>query len=181
MAFSPSNKANLFGAFVPTTYLFDIDYVLSVLNPDNDEERELQILLYEAINNIILTTNLKDTGYYLTTEFVPGSSFFTLTNSSAQTRPVYRTVVNFGALPATGTKSVAHGIVGIGTTYSFTRIYGCATNPNTKFIPLPYVSATAITNNLELNADTTNVNITTGGTSYSSYTTTYVILEYLKN
>ena len=181
MAFSPSNKANMFGAFVPTTYIFDLEYVANTLGTDSDEERELQVRLYQAVNNIILTTNVKDTGYYITTEFVTGSSFFTLTNSSSQMRPVYRTTVNFGALPSTGTKSVAHGLTGIGTTYSFTRIYGCSTNPNTKFIPLPYVSASAITNNLELNADPTNVNITTGGTNYSSYTTTYVILEYLKN
>ena len=60
-----------------------------------------------------------------------------------------------------------------------TKIYGTATDAAGNGIPIPYPSNTANAN-IEINVDLTNVNITTA-IDYSAFTTTYVVLEYLKN
>lgn len=175
------------GAFVPTNYLWDIQKLES--GPLNDEEfRLLLVRLYQNINNIALVLNMKETGMYNNTaQFVNSQVFFpnpALNSSTSQTptfRQVYRTVINFGALPNAGTKTVPHGIT-CTTSTSFTRIYATATKPTVPFeyLPIPYSSVTAVADNIEIFVDATNVNIITAA-NYSAYTITYVILEYLQN
>lgn len=102
------------------------------------------------------------------------------TAQQPEMRTVYRLVINFGALPNTATKSVAHGIVCTALT-TFTRIYGTASNTTAlTYIPLPYASTPAVANNIELSVDATNVNVRTAA-NYSAYDTTYIILEYLQS
>lgn len=176
------------GSFVPTTNIWDTQQLYDV-DINSAEFKELLVRLYQNINNIALVLNTKDTGYYSTVEFVNGQLFFpnpagnTSTMQGNAYRQVFRTTINFGALPNAGTKSVAHNInisTFTPTTYSFTRIYGAASKPDqTEFIPLPYSSAT-LANNIELYVTNTNVVITTA-VNYSAYTTTYLVLEYIQN
>ena len=142
--------------------------------------------MYQYLNNIALSVNIRDAGYYVTDEFVNGQNYFinpSLNSNSSTTpvfRQVYRKVINFGALPNAATKSVAHNIL-VNAAYTFTRIYGCASDPITlNYLPLPYSSSIALASNIELYVDATNVNIRTGA-NYSAYTTTYIILEYIKS
>lgn len=183
MAGSYNSQANP-GLFVPTTNVWDVTQIYSI-DVTKPEFKELLVRLYQNINNISLALNLKDSGYYSLQEFVNSQRFFPDPNLNSTTaavpvfRQVFRTVVNFGALPNAGTKSVAHNIA-VNSGYSFTRIYGCASNTAaTSFLPLPYATPAALNQNILLNADNTMVNITTG-IDYSSYTTCYVILEYIK-
>jgi hypothetical protein len=146
------------------------------------ELKEILVRLYQNLSQMATNVNLKDTGYYANQRFVNGQLYFpnpTLTSQSTtspQYRQVFRQVVNFGALPNASTKSVAHGITTT-STVTFTRIYGCSTNPSTEYIPLPYASATG--DNIELNADPTNVNITTNSADWIAFTITYVVLEFI--
>jgi hypothetical protein len=174
------------GAFVPTNYLWEIQQAES--GPlKEDDLRLLLVRLYQNINNIALVLNMKDTGMYNTSQFVNSQLFFpnpalnSRTPQSPTFRQVYRTVINFGALPSAGTKSVPHNIT-CNTSTSFTRIYATASKPVAPFeyLPIPYSSVTAVADNIELYVDGTYVNITTAA-NYSAYTTTYVILEYLQN
>jgi hypothetical protein len=177
-----ANNANQTGMFIPTTNIWDTSSLEAVKFP-NPEMKELFVRLYQNLNLTSSTLNLRDAGYYPITEFVNGQLYFPnpAYNSSTATTPtyrqVYRKVINFGALPNTGTKSVAHGIT-ITSSVTFTRIYATATQPSTSFIPIPYASPT-LANNIELNVDATNVNITTGS-NRSAYTVTYVVLEWIK-
>lgn len=169
------------GSFVPISNVWDIAQIQN-LNID-PALKELLIRLYQNINFISINLNIKDVGYYSLLEFINGQLFFPNPGAAQDMEPdvsyrqVFRIVINFGALPNAGTKSAAHNIP-IDSGYTFTRIYGCATDPNTEFIPIPYSSAT-LNKNIELWVDTTNVNIKTA-INYSAYTTTYVVLEYLK-
>jgi hypothetical protein len=173
------------GAFVPNNWIWDVQQIPEI-NVNSAEFKELLVRMYQNLNLMNIVLNIKDSGYYNTSQFINGQLFFpnpALNSSTAQTpefRQVYRLVVNFGALPNTATKTVPHGITCNAQT-SFTRIYGCATKPTAPFeyIPLPYASATLV-NNIELFVDSTNVNIVTAA-DYSAYTITYVILEYLQN
>ena len=148
------------------------------------ELKELLVRLYQNINNICNAVNVKDTGFYDNTEptpcqqrFFPDPALTSQTPTQPVQRDVFRIVINFGALPNTATKAVAHGIP-ITTAYSFTRIYATASDMvNRLFIPIPYASP-VLANNIEINVDAVNVNITTGS-NRTAFTTTYVILEYI--
>jgi hypothetical protein len=181
MASSRGPQANP-GLFVPTTNLWDVSQITH-LEGESPQLRELLVRLYQNLNLVSTALNLKDSGYYDLQEFLNGQLFFpNPVNPSNPSQPVYRqafrTVVNFGALPNTGTKSVAHGIP-IASGYTFTRLYGAATDPSAlSFIPLPYASPT-LASNIELRADATNVIVTTGS-ARSSFTATYIVLEYIK-
>lgn len=171
------------GVYVPTTDVFDSLTPDQIAQNPEDFKRFLT-RLRQSINTLSTVLNLKDTGYYILQEtangqlFYPNPALSSVTTSLPTYRNVFRKVISFGALPNTGTTSVAHGVA-ITTTTSFTRIYGCATDPSTSFIPLPYASPTAA-NNIELNVDATNINIITGS-DRSGYTTCYVILEWIVN
>lgn len=159
---SYSPQANV-GSFVPTTNNANINQV---------------------VNQLSLVLNTKDSGYYALTEFINGQIWFpdpTLKSTSAQQptlRQVYRLVLNCGALKNTDTTVVAHGLT-ITAGYTFTRIYGAASDPSTTFIPLPYASPVAA-ENIALFVDATNVNITTGN-DRTGFTTSYVVIEYIKS
>ena len=177
-AFIPKQQQNT-GLYVPTTYIWDVAelYQIEVNSP---EFKELLIRLYQNVNNMILSLNLKDTGLYQTQELVNGQVFFNPNSSRlVDARSCFRTLVSCGQLANTGTTNTPHGIA-FTSTYTLTRMYGAATDPTgLNYIPLPYASPTAA-HNIELNADGTNVNIITGS-NRSNFTISYVVLEYLKN
>ena len=164
------------GFNLPTTPAVDVAHIYDV-DVKSPEFKQLIVQLYQTLNNTALAVNNKTSGYYLTQQFNTGNLYFEPSSSAiADLRPVYRVVVNFGALPNAGTKSVAHGIT-ITATTAFTNIYATATNPSTSFIPIPYASPT-LNENIALNVDATNVNITTG-INRTAYTTCYVVLEWI--
>lgn len=119
-------------------------------------------------------------------EAVETATFETYTTSqkadgSPNTRPIYRMVVDFGALPNATTKSVAHNITfdSAPTTFRATRIYGAATDPaNRLFIPLPYASPT-LNQNISVAVNATNVVVTTG-INRTAYTNCTIVIEYAK-
>ena len=179
----PPNQSQAFA--VPTTDIWDVSQVYSTDFDSPGQMQELFVRLYQNLNNMSLSLNARDAGYYDTMEFLNSQVFFpnpALNSSTATTpsyRSVFRKVINFGILPnAAGTKSVPHGIVCSPAT-SFTRIYATATDPiNFVYLPIPYASS-VLANNIELNVDGTNVNITVG-VDRSAFTICYVVLEYLQ-
>lgn len=167
------------GAFVPNTFMSDASEIFNI-DINSDSFKDMFVRLYQNLNLIQQTLNIKDSAYYDTNEFVNGQSFFAGANASSfgsqavNRRQVFRKIINFGALPNTAAKSVAHEIP-ITSGYTFTRIYGASSDTTNKaFTPLPNAST-----DINLRVDATNVIITTGG-NFASYDTTYVILEYLK-
>ena len=178
-----NRNATLFGAFVPTTNVWDVSQLYST-DVTSPEFKELLVRLYQNINNIAIILNLKDTGYYVTQEFVNGQSYFPnpLLNSStpahATYRQVFRTTVNFGVLPNAGTKSVPHSIQ-FNAGFSCTRIYATASDPvGLNYIPIPYINASGT--NISLDVDATNVTIGTLDDK-TNFTICYVVIEYIKS
>lgn len=176
MAGSYPNQLDL-GAYVSTTEIFDPGR-LNSLDVNSNEFKDFLNILTRVINDINLLVNLKDTGYYNLTEFVNGQNFFpnpalsSLTPANPIYRNVFRKTINFGPLPNASTTSIPHGIP-VNAPYTFTRMYGCASNPGTSFVAIP-------NQDIKLTADATNVTIQTFS-AYAGYTTTYVILEYIKS
>jgi hypothetical protein len=179
MAFSyPQNT----GTFIPQTNVWDVNEIYAAnLDP---KLTELLVRMYQNLGLMATNVNYKDAGYYVLQPFINGQLYFPNPGNNSSTsaypasRQVSRLVVNFGALPNAATKSVPHNLT-INAAFTFTRIYACATNPSTEFIPIPYASTVA-GNNVELWVDPTNVNIRTAA-NYSAYTTTYVVLEWIQS
>ena len=171
------------GLYIPTTQVWDIRDLFN--GPiDNDAIAELLVRLYQNINVIANTVNLKTSGIFPLTEFVTGDTFFpdpALTSATPQLpvpRPVTRIVVNFGALPNTGTKAVPHNIDSVDGTVIFVKTYAEATDPVAVMgIPLPFASPVLV-DNIAIWADALNVNVTTGS-DRTMYTTCYAVVEYI--
>ena len=104
---------------------------------------------------------------YSTTEHVTGEQWL-----SGET--VYRKVINFGALPNTATKNVAHGITGLDTVIS---LEGVARNTIIgNYLPLSYPTGTA---RVELLIQGSDIRVVTDS-NFSDWTETYVIMKYTK-
>lgn len=143
-----------------------------------DDENTFKDILTILCKDIANAVNSKEGALYLPEERFNFQRYFTPGNPQVF-RNVYRTVVNFGALPNAGTKSVAHNI-SFDANFSATRIFATATDPvNLLYIPIPFSSPT-LNENIKITVDATNVNITTA-INYSTYTTVYVVIEYVKN
>ncbi len=175
-------NSSQYGAFVPTNLIWDVQnlYQVEVTSP---EFKELLVRMYQNINNIALVLNIKDTGMYQLSEFVNGQLLFPnpANNSSTQAvaanRQILRQVYNFGQLPNAATKSIPHNITCTPTT-TFTRIYATASDTTGfNYIPIPYVSNSA--GSIELNVDSTNINIITTD-NRSNFNICYVVLEYVQ-
>lgn len=87
---------------------------------------------------------------------------------------IYKKTIDIDSLPDTGTKTVAHGISNFS---QLVKLEGTFTD-NTNSAPLPY-SSPAITKNVQVYIDDTNIVIMTGEdrTSYNGFVTLY----YTKN
>lgn len=98
-----------------------------------------------------------------------------LTNKVFLGKPVYRRVVNFGALPNATDKTVADGI---GTDLDrVVSLYGFATNGSTH-IPLPYTPGAAGANGVGLLKTSSGVRLRSG-VDFSAYEG-FVVLEYTR-
>lgn len=132
-------------------------------------------LLYKRIANSV---NTKEGALYLPQELATFQLYFTA-NDPQKLRNVYRKTVDFGVLPNTTFKSVAHGI-SFDSNFATTRIYGSATDPTTlTYIPLPFADPVPA-NNISLFLDGTNIYITSGS-NRSNFTRCTVVIEYVKN
>lgn len=117
------------------------------------------------VNNNGIYETIVNKNVYLSSEVVIGEFMG---------KPLYRKVINFGALPNTTTKGVNFNISNL---EMFTNITGIATS-GTNTIALPYVHSNSIYN-VGLSANTTQINIVTSS-DRTSYTKCYVTLEYTK-
>lgn len=160
--------------FQPDIFLFPEQY--------NDDFR-LQLRKY--LNDIAVALNVKENGFYVEDEiptaglFIP--TFSTTTSANTKFRPMFRTVVDFGALPNNGTKTVPHGIT---TTqdYSIIKLQGGATEPGVSTINSALaIPMDGIPNNerVSLEIDATDVIIKTS-MDRSNYTRTFIVIEYIK-
>ena len=165
MSFEPSDSKQ---SFLPTTLIL----------PDVSDDQQHNLILTDHLKKVNAAVNDKDIAQYVEQEILNGQKFFT-PNESGKFRDAFRKVIDFGGLPNMASTSIPHGIT-VDANTVFTRIYGVATDPvNFSYLPLPYASPVA-GSNIELSLDSTSITITTGN-DRSAYTTTYVILEFVKN
>lgn len=143
--------------------------------------------LIEYLKIISNAVNIREIGWFLEEELLSGQQFFPGTTSSLddqQFRSVFRKVVDFGALPNAGTKSVPHGITVTANT-SLVQLYAAATQPLVVAPPQPFMgipipfSSPTLNENIKITMDGTNINITTA-INYSTYTRCFVSIHYIQ-
>lgn len=153
-------------------------YIPSWLNIPEDPSL-INEFLNTSISGIVDAVNSREIAVYRPSEIFTGQIWFNENNTN-RIRNGFRTVVNFGSLPNTTTKSVGHGIANINSNFVLTHLFGSASDTSAlTYIPLPYVEVST-GNNIQIDMDAANVNITTLDNK-SSYDKCYVIIEYLRS
>ena len=161
MTFLPANSK---AAFLPTYDVFSED----------DSQR-----LYQLNKNYTDTANavnVREIALYDTVELLDGQQFFT-TGNAQKKRYGYRKVFSIGTVNAGATLTTAHGLTGVTL---FTRIYGTVITATPDYRPIPYTSATAVNQQIEIRVDATNFYIVNGAAA-PQISSGIVVLEYLKN
>lgn len=138
--------------------------------------------IVEQLKTISNGINVREIGFYLDQELLSGKLFIPGAtppgNNPGLFRTILRIVVDMGPLPNTATKSVPHGVTVDGN-FTLMQLYGAATDPVAfTGIPLPYASP-VLNENIALNMNSTNINITTGR-NWSNYTRCFVVMEYIQ-
>lgn len=139
---------------------------------------EILSLTYKRIANSV---NSKTGGLHSKLEQFNSDQYYTATPFVF--RNVYRITfdvieLNGGANIAPGaTVNVAHNIIGI---VQIVHWYGGIVTDAVDFRPLPFVSATLVTNQVEVRATATNVIIVNGATA-PTITAGSLTIEYVKN
>lgn len=132
----------------------------------------LRTELNDIYQSIASATNNKVGGLYVPQEKINSEQYFVSTDPQSF-KIVYRMVVDFGTLPNTATKSVAHNIPNWDSNFRLTSSWGAATDPTgLQALPIPNADIT-------LRIDATNVNVTTIS-NLTAYTSTTIVIEYTK-
>lgn len=109
---------------------------------------------------------------YSTTETLTGDTWI-------DGKPIYRKVINFGALPNNGGKQVNHGVKNLD---KFIKIWGFCYNSSDPYTayPLPYLNTDSLGYGASLMMYPNKIIYIRDGYDLSNLTA-YVILEYTKN
>lgn len=157
------NPANSLAPFLQTSVFFP------------DEFDEFRVKFLALYRDIASNVNVRQIGVFDLEEFLTGERWFSSGNPQVK-RQTFRQVFEIGPIAPGATSTTAHGLTGV---TAYTHIYGTAVTA-ADFRPIPYASATVVTNQIELNVDGTNINIINGATA-PAITSAIIVLEYLKN
>ncbi len=164
MSFGPSNTN---GVFLPTTQYFP-----------EDAQRFREILTF-VYSDIARRLNDKEIALYDLVELVTGEQWFT-TGDPQIKRGGFRQVYEVTAIAPGATLLIPHNISGVNTTTTFTHIYGTAFTSFPDNRPIPFSSATVVTDQIEIEVRANNIRIVNGATA-PAIVSGVVVLEYLLN
>lgn len=147
----------------------------NILYPQTDEN-QFRVILRDAYYNTALCVNGREIAIYPLNEIINGNQYYTIGNTQ-KFRTVYRTCYNIGPIATGATSTTAHGI----TTFTeMVRYYGDCITDVVDYRMIPYASATAVNQQIEMKVTATSIIIINGAAS-PNITTCSVTLEYLKN
>ena len=161
MTFAPVNSQ---GAYLPQSEIF------------SDEIKRLKVQLDEIFVRVARIVNAREIGQYETVALLTGQQWFDPANAQKK-RSIYRRVYTIGAIAPGATSTTAHGITGL---TAITRRSAEAITGVVDYRPIPYVSATAVTEQISFICDPTSI-IIVNGTTAPAITSAIVVLEYLLN
>lgn len=164
MTFAPSNSL---GAYL-------------IINQRFSEDYEVFLTQITKINSdISRAVNLRDIAIYDKVESINGQQWFNPANAQLK-RSGFRQAYSLPATAAGATSTIPHNITGVGTSTTFTYIGGtCVTDaPDNR--PIPFASATLVTDQIQILVNGANIVVKNGATA-PNITSGYIVLDYLKN
>lgn len=161
MTFNPSNSD---APYLNTSTYFPEDW------------QQFRIRFLENYKSISSNMNIRQIGIFDLSEFLTGEQWFTVGDPQTK-RQTYRKTFSIGTVAAGATSTTAHGLTGV---TAYTHIYGAAVTDVVDYRPIPYASATDVTEQISLTVDSTNIVIVNGAAA-PDITSAIVVLEYLKN
>ena len=103
----------------------------------SEDPKDMRYDLNDQYQGIASAVNNKIGGLYVPQEKINSEQYFN-PDDVQKFKQVYRMLVDFGALPNAGTKSVAHSIAGWNSAYRLTAAWGAATDPIAlEALPIP--------------------------------------------
>ena len=158
-----------------TTDSSNFDTFVPVYSTTPEKPEDLRNFTTEQLRIHATGINFREIGWMIDREVITGKNFIPGTSSSSNQafRTVFRKVVDFGALPDTTTKAVAHGIT---NDINFTLIdsWASATDP-VAFKDITFGFGGTV---VYLIIDGPDVKITTTA-DYTNYTRCNVVIEYM--
>lgn len=161
MTFNPSNTL---GPFLPINQTYSQDaeqFLLQITSRDRDIARFI---------------NIREIAIYDLVQVPTGEQWFNNSNPQLK-RDGFRSVYSIGAINTGATLNTAHGLSGV---TAYTHIYGTAITDAPDNRPIPYSSATAVNQQIEIKVNGTNI-VIINGAGGPNITSAIVVLEYLKS
>ena len=157
------------------------DSYVPVYDAVPEKWEEAKPFIVEVLKKMSNAINIREIGWLLDEELLTGKAFIpgpvVPGNNPGIYRQVFRKVIDFGPLPDSSTKAVAHGIT-FDANFTLIQLWGSATEPSTLAIPLPFVGQTVATS-IALLMDNTNVIVTTHDVK-SQFTRCFIFIEYIQ-
>lgn len=155
---------------------------------DNNGDNIYPVVQHETIPSITMTSTDPGEGSPLAANnFVavyggtPLNLDYSLTEQNTGTKwidgkTIYKKTINFGALPDSSAKSIAHGISNLGWIVDFG---GTAKATTGLVVTLPFCATSNIAGQMTLTLDDTDITIITGN-DRTAFTESYITLYYTK-
>ena len=138
----------------------------------SEDPKDIRYDVNDLYQSIASSVNNKTGGLFVPEEKINSEQYFDPLNPQ-KFRNVYRMTVDFGALPNSTSKSVAHNIAGWTAAYLLTSAYGASTDPvSLNSVPIP-------NDGILLEINSSSVTVTTSS-DRSSFTATTIVVEYTK-
>ena len=140
------------------------------------ESSQLESELTKMYTEVSQAVNVKTNGLYETTQVTTGDVYFS-NGEQTNRRQSFRKVFTFGAINAGTSISINHDLTGV---TSFVHIYGTCNTDAPDARAIPYTSATAVTDQVQINITSTQITILNGATA-DNILNGLVVVEYLLN
>mgnify|MGYP001767133806 CR=1 FL=1 len=140
-----------------------------------DDANELRIKLSSMHTDVANAVNVREIALYQDGQQVPTGQQFSIPGVSANKRYAFRKAFYFGAIATGATLNIAHGLTNV---LIFPKTIGGCTTDAPDYRPIPFVSATLVTDQISVRQDATNVIIVNGATA-PNILNGVVIVEYL--
>lgn len=156
--------------YVPNTFIWETG-TIDKIDPNTPQFKELLVRLYQNLNLMCFSLNLKDTGYYILEPVQSSQQWFT-PNDNSKFRFGIRKTIDLGALGA-GVTNVAHGLnIPVPNTWKFTQIVGAASDTlGNNYYPIPTANLTAYVD---------AVNVVINNTTGVNFNYAYIVLNWLE-
>ena len=158
-----------------------VPYIITTRQFPTGEPELLETELTKSYEEIASGVNSRTIGIFNTFQMVTGDKYYSNTNNSPMNpikyRQGYRQLFAFGAIATGATLTIDHEISGI---TECVHIYGNCITSVPDFRPIPYSSATAVNQQIEVKVTDTQI-IIINGAGAPNITSGTIILEYLLN